>query len=81
MMWNEEERETGTYTLHKLYAGEHEEVVVDVVDPSVGGPGLPDQGVHLFLYPVCLPHHPLTELLQIQQHLQRWHEGKVGRGE
>ena len=78
MMWSEEEREKETYTLHKLYAGEHEEIVVDVVDPRVGGPGLPDKGVHLLLYLVRLPHHPLTELLQVQQHLQRWSEGKGG---
>ena len=69
--YKEREREKGgTYTLHKLYVGEHEEVVVNVVDTSVGGSGLPDQGVHLSLYLVCLPHHPLTKLLQMKQHLQ-----------
>ena len=77
--YKEREREKGggggeTYTLHKLYVGEHEEVVVNVVDTSVGGSGLPDQGVHLSLYLVCLPHHPLTKLLQMKQHLQEQRE-------
>ena len=58
-----------TYVLHKLNVREHEEVVEDVVDASVSGSSLSDQRVHLSLNLMSSAHHPLTELLQVEQHL------------